>query len=102
MPERRVYYMVGLNDADTWGILEIGQESLSHEGLCVPTLYRGPFDTRKAAIEREHDIWRDIDAELVLLVRADGVGYLPSSRYPGIQIPGTRHRHGPKTGSFQS
>jgi len=89
MATRRVYYMVGLNDADTWGILEIGQESLTKEGRCVPTLYRGPFDTREAAIEREHAIWRDLDAELVLLVRDDGWKHLPSSRYPGIQSEGS-------------
>ncbi len=84
MATRRVYYMVGLNDADTWGILEIGQEALAYFTVITMTpTYRGPFDTREEAIKREHDIWRDLDAELVLLVRADGIGYLPSSRYPG-------------------
>jgi len=91
MPERRLYYMVGRNDADTWGILELGQEPLTGDvGLIATTpKYRGPFGTREEAIEREHAIWRDLDAELVLLVRADGVGYLPSSRYPGIQSGGS-------------
>lgn len=91
MATRRLYYMVGLNDADTWGILEIGQEAISQDVGYIATtaIYRGPFDTREAAIEREHAIWRDLEAELVLVVRADGVGHLPSSRYPGIQSEGS-------------
>ena len=86
MATRRVYYMVGLNDAETWGILELGQETLTDDLIATIPEYRGPFNTRLEAIGHEHDIWRDLDAELVLLRRDDSIVHLPSRRYPGSRL----------------
>ena len=59
----KVAYLVGKNDAGTWGVEEL---------WIINGHYRGPFRTKEIAIEREEAIGAESGWDLVRVERVDG------------------------------
>ena len=67
------YFLVGLNDVGTWGIMEVW----NGEPPQGSAPYRGPFNSKQEAIHREEVIAARFGWSLMQVVRTDGEEELP-------------------------